>query len=877
MTRFQVLGEVSVCGAPLIVKHKGALITLSLLLLHANEVVRTEALIDDIWGEEVPRKPVEGLRSHLSRLRAALPDDIALTRRAGGYALEVAPESVDVHHFRALAAAGQHAEALALWRGEPFAGLRAPGLERARTALCGERLAVVLDLNDVRLRTGDHALVLASAQELAEAHPVDERVARQLMRALADGGRQNDALRAFEILRTRLADELGTDPDQETRRLHQQLLTASGTPRELPAAPWSFSARTEELAALTEALTSGGPRLVVISGPGGVGKTALALHWAHRNAALFPDGQLYVDLMGFTPSGHPVSPADALERLLSGLGATTVPDTLDARAALFRSTVANQRVLLVLDNAADAAQITPLLPGTADCAVLITSRDHLHSTTTRGARLVPLATLTSSDGERLLADRIGADRVAAEPDAAAGLIAACAGLPLALAVVAGHAQARPKFPLAALAEELRDASTRLRALDLGAPETSLTAVLASSHRALDPVHARTFGLLAAVPGEDLSLSCAVALTGRSTVEVRADLRALERVSLIEEHVPGRWRMHDLVRLHGQEHAAPPDLAESLHRLVNFVLYTAHAADHVLHGFRRPITMPPAVVESLSFADATAALLWFDAEHRTAAALQEVADDDACWRLAWVLNSYYWTQSRALDDVAVNRAGVEAAERLGDHEALTITHLMLGQALESIGESEAAEHQLRIAGVHAKEIGDNWRQTAVHRTLAKLARKRGDHREALDQALLTLELARTLDDEAWEADALTALGWHAAQYGEFDLAEEHLRAGRAKQIAIGDVDGEAHTSDSLGYVLSATGRHEESLPLFHRSIELLRRLGNRQFEARSLDHLGDALHAIGRCDDAAGAWRRAEELHRATDRPDLADAVLAKLA
>ncbi|MET9630870.1 BTAD domain-containing putative transcriptional regulator [Lentzea sp. NPDC006480] len=876
MTRFQVLGEVRVGGLPLIVKHKGALITLSLLLLHANEVVRTDTLIDDIWGEQVPRKPVEGLRSHLSRLRAALPDDVALTRRAGGYALEVAPESVDVHHFRLLAAAGQHAEALALWRGEPFAGLRAPGLERARTALRGERLAVALDLNDARLRTGDHALVLASAQELAEEHPADERVARQLMRALADGGRQNDALRTFEILRTRLADELGTDPDQETRRLHQQLLTDSGKPRELPAAPWSFSARTAELAALTDALTSDGPRLVVISGPGGVGKTALALHWAHQNAALFPDGQLYVDLMGFTPAGHPVSPADALQRLLNRLGATTVPDTLDARAALFRSTVADQRVLLVLDNAADAAQITPLLPGTAACAVLITSRDHLHSTTTRGARLVPLATLTSSDGERLLADRIGANRVAAEPDAAAGLIEACAGLPLALAVVAGHVQARPKFPLTAFAEELRDASTRLQALDLGAPETSLTAVLASSHRALDPAHARTFGLLAAVPGEDLSVSFVAALTDRSTVDVRTELRALERVSLAEEHVPGRWRMHDLVRLYGQEHAAPPDLAESLHRLVNFALHSAHAADHVLNTFRRPITLPPAEVEPLSFADTTAALFWFDAEHRTVSALQEVADDEACWRLAWVLNSYYWARSRAHDDVAVNRAGVEAAERLGDQAVLAIAHLMLGQAWESVGECESAEHHLEIAGVHAKEIGDAWRASAVHRTLGKLARRREDYREALEQALLTLDVVRTLDDEAWESDAVTAVGWAAALCGEFGLAEEHLRVGLTMQIAIGDTDGEAHTTDSLGYVLNATGRHEESLPLFHRSIELLRRLGNEQYEARTLDHLGDALHALGQADDARESWRRAEELHRATDRPDLADAVRAKL-
>jgi DNA-binding SARP family transcriptional activator/tetratricopeptide (TPR) repeat protein len=877
VTRFQVLGEISVDGSPLVVRHGRALVVLSLLLLNANRVVHTDVLIDAIWGERLPRKPNPALQNYVYRLRPTLPGDVLITRRLNGYVLEVAPESVDVHRFRALVADGRPEEALALWRGEPFAGVA--GLEHERTALAAERLAVVLDLNEAQLGRGEHAPVLASARELTEQHPHDERVTRQLMRALAADGRQSEALRVYATLRRRLADELGVDPDPETRQLYQRLLAQLERPRELPAAPWSFSARSEELATLTAVLTADGPRQVVISGPGGIGKTALALHWAHRDARFFPDGQLHVDLMGFTPSGEPVSPAEALHRLLSGLGVTKVPDAVEARAALFRSTIAGRRMLLVLDNAISADQVTPLLPGTPSCAVVITSRNRLHSLiTTSGARTVPLAELAPQDARRLLADRIGAVRVAAEPDAVTTLVTACAGLPLALAVIAGQAQARPDFPLSSLAEELRDTSTRLRALDLGSPGASLTAVLASSHRTLEPAHARAFGLLAAVPGEDLGTTCAAALIGTSTVEARSALRALERVSLIEEHAPDRWSMHDLVRLYGQERAAPPDLGEALRRLVDFVVHTAHAGDRMLFPGRRDIELEPTTADPLTFPDRDAAMRWFDAEHHTAAALQKVADDAAIWRLSWALYTYYWRTHGSFKKVLqITLAAVEAAERLGDLTALLLSHLLHGQTLVNAGAFDEAEHHLVVAVRCAKETGDVWRETAGYRVLGHLESERGNPREALAQLLFALDLVRTLDDAVLEADILCTSGLYAAQCGELELAEEHCRAALAIQSADSDDNGKAHTLHSLGFTLAAAGRYEEAASMFERAIEIFHAQDNSHHSATSLDRLGDAWHAAGQPDRAHECWRQSYELYQATERAEAAAAVQAKLA
>lgn len=597
---------------------------------------------------------------------------------------------------------------------------------------------------------------------------------------------------------------------------------------------------------------------VVISGPGGVGKTALALNWAHDHLDLFPDGQLHLDLLGFTPSGEPVTPADALQRLLVSLGVTKVPDGVDARAALFRSTVADRRMLLVLDNAADSAQVAPLLPGTPSCAVVITSRDRLHGiVTTGGARALPLAGLSTEDARLLLDERLGAARLDADPKAADELLTWCAGLPLALCAVAGHAQMRPAFGLGVLADELRDESDRLHAMDLDDPAASLTVVLSSSYRALEADHARTFGLLAATPGPDVSLTCAAALTGKSAAKVRSDLRTLERVSLAEEHIPGRWRMHDLVRLYGQAYAAPPDLDESMRRLANFVLHTAAAADRHILPRRRPITLTPCVAEPLAFADQKAAVAWFDAEYRTLLALQQVADDATTWQLGWALDSYYYLGTRPHDDyLTALRTGVAAAERLGDPTALLNAHDLLGAEYLAIDAFADGERHLRKALAFAVEQNNEYRQFGTLLTLSHLLQQSGDPRTALDLARDTLPLARALGDPSWEAEAAFTVGMHATKCGEFELAEEHCRAALAIGQEHGDRNAEAHSLASLGAVLLDTGRQHEALPLFERAQVLFRDLARTFYEAQMLEKIGDVHLTLGETAMAGRFYRQA---------------------
>ncbi|SDL43870.1 DNA-binding transcriptional activator of the SARP family [Lentzea albidocapillata subsp. violacea] len=866
MTRFRLLGEVTIDGRPLATSHASVLTVLSVLLINVNRVVRTEQLVDDLWGERLPAKPRDALYSYLSRLRAALPPDISVRQRSGGYVLQADPGSVDLHRFRALVATARAddqdrvatlTEALALWTGEPFTGLTAPGLEATRPALAAEHLAARLDLHDAQLRLGRHAELLPLLHPLAEEHPHDERLARQLLLTLTACGRQHDALCHYHSLRERLADELGVDPSPETRQVYQRILdgppTTSAVPRELPARPGHFSARAADLAALTDA-TGEGP--VVISGPGGVGKTALALSWAHDHLDLFPDGQLHLDLLGFTPSGEPVPAADALQRMLAGLGVTSVPDGVDARAALFRSTVADRRMLLVLDNAADSAQVTPLLPGTASCSVLITSRDRLYGVITAvGARALPLTTLSAEDSRLLLAERLGTARLDAEPVAVDELLTWCAGLPLALSAVAGHARMRPGFGLAVLADELRDESDRLQAMDFDDPVASLTVVLSSSYRALEPDHARTFGLLAAAPGPDISLECAKALTGNP--RVRGDLRTLERVSLAEEHLPGRWRMHDLVRLYGQANAAPPDLSESLNRLTNHVLHTAAAADRLILSSRRPITLTPCFTVPLAFEDRAAAVAWFDAEHRTVLALQRVADDTTSWQLAWALDSYHQLGRRHMDDfVAALRHGLAAAQRLNDPTALLVLHLLLGKQRLNVNAFAEGERHLRAALVFAEAQNDRWRRVAALITLSHVLQQQGDPLAGLEVALDALTLTRSLGSPAWEAEAITTVGLHATKAGKFDVAEEHCREALTTSMALGDREAEAMSRATLGSVLHATGRHAEALSSLGAAAALFSELGSRFQEALAVEQIGDTLLALGRTAEAGEAYRRA---------------------
>ncbi|MEV0675441.1 BTAD domain-containing putative transcriptional regulator [Actinosynnema sp. NPDC050436] len=496
----RVLGalEVHRSGEPVPIGHARQRSVLAVLAVDANRVVPVDSLLNRVWGDHAPSRARSALRTYLSRLRYALvPTGVTITHRDSGYLLSARPDSIDLHRFRRLlssartAGSPEHAlvlidEALALWRGEPLAELNTGWADTMRERLRHERFAAESDQIDWRLQVGEHRALLPELAVRAAAHPLDERLVGQLMLALYRDGRQADALERYERTRLTLADELGADPAPPLRELHQRIIATDPAltsrppraatapvlvPRQLPPAPPCFIGRTSELATLTASLDGLGQGRVVaisaIAGAEGVGKTWLALNWAHAHAGRFPDGQLFVDLHGSSPSAAPMDPSTAVRGFLDALGveASAIPSDPQAQVGLYRSLVADKRMLVLVDNAHSADQVVPLLPGSATCAVIVTSRNCLTDLLNRhGANPIRMDVLNAAEAHQLLTERLGVRRVAAEPDAVRELLTSCGGVPLALVSVAGQATANPDLPLAALAAEFRDTATRLDAL-----------------------------------------------------------------------------------------------------------------------------------------------------------------------------------------------------------------------------------------------------------------------------------------------------------------------------------------------------------------------------------------------------------------------------
>jgi DNA-binding SARP family transcriptional activator len=612
---FRVLGQIEalVNGQALEVGHARQQSVLAVLLIEANCVVAVDQLVDRIWDTApAPKDPRSVLRTYLWRLRRALAvaGGIALVRHAPGYKLVVEERHVDVHRFRGLLAQAKTAsdddqaaalieQALGLWRGEPFAGLDFPWVNNTRQNLLLLRQTACLDLNDIHLRQGRHASLLAGLMGQAAEHSLDERIAGQLMLALYRSGRQADALGHYQRIRRQLADELGADPGHGLQELHQRILNADPAlaapvsnlaasqtrpamvPHQLPAAPRLFAGRERDLGKLTRMLNeqadSGNAMTIfAICGAAGIGKTWLALQWAHQHADRFPDGQLYIDLRGIGRSGKPMTPQSAVRGFLDALGvaALAVPAGLNAQVGLYRSLLADKRMLIVLDNARHPWQVAPLLPGSPTCTTLVTSRRRLTGLVTgHGAVPVDLGPLDDDEARNLLIRHFGKDRAWAEPDAVSALVEYCAGLPLALSIMAARAMTHPGLPLTALADELRDASTRLDALETADMTASLRTSLSWSYDALAPAAARALCLLALAPGPDIGLPAAATLFAQPIATTRALLRGLDHASLLQEHTAGRYRMHDLVRLYARDRAAhdhtTPGEGAALRRVMDF--------------------------------------------------------------------------------------------------------------------------------------------------------------------------------------------------------------------------------------------------------------------------------------------------------------------
>ncbi|WP_322746684.1 AfsR/SARP family transcriptional regulator [Saccharothrix syringae] len=874
------------------------------LALDANRVVPVERLVERVW-DEPPLRARAVLTSYVSRLRQALAGHdgaVGLVRRSGGYLLEADESVIDLHRFRALAARTGDVDALtgalALWRGEPLAGLSGPWVEAERDRLRQERLAAEHDLVDARLAAGQGAELVAELAARAAEHPLDERVAGQYLLALHRAGRTADALAHYRLVERRLARDLGTDPGPALRELHRRLrdtdpdpdpdtappVATGPVPRQLPAAPPHFTGRDAELTALTAAAERGGAVVIsAITGAGGIGKTWLALHWAHRNLHRFPDGQLFVDLRGFSPDSEPMDPAVAVRGFLDALGVPPGRQPADpsAQTALFHELAAGKRMLLVLDNAAGAAQAAPLLPGGSTCTVLVTSRSRTAAAV--AGRELALGVLDDTEARDLLTAKLGAGRTAAEPAAVTELIRLCGGFPLALGIVAGHAHTRPHLPLSVVAADLRDLG--LAALEDSDPTASLPAVLSWSLRALTPDQRRAYALLGTAPGPDIGLPAAASLVGLPRDEAAAVLAALEHASLLTRDGHDRHRMHDLIRAHAADtaHDLPePERDAALRRLLDFYLHTADAADRAVYPSRGTLALdPPAPgVHPHPDFDPATAMAWFDAEHPNLLAAHHHAAargrHRTTWDLARSLHSYHQRRGHLHDRITVWRAALAAAAHLPDPGALIQAHRLLGTAQALLGRHEEAFEHMHRALALAEEHRDPTHQAHTHRMLALAWERQGDDRRALEHITRSLHLHRALGQPVLEADALNAVGWYHARLGDYDTAREHCLAALALQRDQADDGAVANTLDSLGYIDHRTGRHAEAVEHYRQALDRYRELGITYEYTDTLDRLGHPHAALGQRDRAREVWREALRLYRHQDRDTDADRVRRQL-
>ncbi|WP_175411074.1 BTAD domain-containing putative transcriptional regulator [Streptomyces sp. TRM64462] len=942
---FCVLRDVvaSVDGLGLELGHARQRSVLAVLLVEAPHAVPVDRLVERVWGDHAPQRVRETLYGYLSRLRKALApagQDASIVRHSGGYALVADARSIDLHHFRTLAAraraAGEPAaaaalfeQALGLWTGEPFALCDTPWFASLREELRHERFTVVLDHNDVRLRLGRHGELPAELSTAVDEHPLDERLAGQLMLALYRSGRAADALTRYQELRERLAEELGADPGPRLRTLHRQILTndpalappeaaegapipsrdqapGSGTapagrhsgtahrpvPRQLPGPPRRFTGRVRELARLDELLSpaesTGTVVISAIGGAGGVGKTWLALHWAHHHLRRFPDGQLYADLRGFDPSADPVPPGAAVRGFLDALGAdpARIPADLDGQAGLYRSLTAGRRMLIVLDDIRDSAQVVPLLPGSPTCTVLITSRNRLTGlAATHGAGMLGLDVLIEAEARELLVRHLGRRRTDAEPEAVASLLRHCAGLPLAIGILAARAAADPELPLSALAEEVREAAGRLDALDTGDVAADLRAVFSSSYHALDPATAEVFALLGLTSGPDIAVPAVAALTALPAPRARVLLRRLQAAHLVQEHVPGRYRMHDLTRLYAGERASALPAADrhaACHRLLDSWLHTAHAAagrldphrDHVPPGGPRPDVVPEEVP------DHDAALAWFTAEHAVLLGAVDLAVehrfDTHVWQLARSLETFFDYRGHWHDWAATQHTALLAARRLGNLSWQAGAHRSLGSVHTQTGRlDDGYAHFLHALDLY-RRIDDPVSEAHTHRGLGWVRDRQGRRRDSLHHNEQALALYRKAGHLPGQALALNNAGWLRALLGDHRSSLDHCTQAVALNQEIGDLHAEAGAWDSLGYAHHHLSQYAEAISCYERALGLVRGFGDRYGETEILNHLGDTRLAAHDRDAARTVWRQALRIAEGMGHPAV-DELHGKLA
>lgn len=884
--------EVWVCDAEMNVGAAKQRLVLAALAADAGQLVPIDVLADRVWGEQLPKRPVDALYQYLSLLRSALGSaGMGITRRSGAYRLDVPETDVDALRFRRQISTFGDADptalrsALSLWRGQPLAGLDSNWAVSYRGGLLDDRLSAWLRLAE---RTDDLAGLADELGRVAGDYPLSEPLSAFVIRALVQAGRRAEALQVYAGLRARLIRELGEEPNDELRQLHLSILrrdrpSAARTPpdpvvpRQIPAVAQVLIGRSAELRALDEALSARAFAIVV--GTAGVGKTTLASHWAHRVKDRFPGGQLFLNLRGFDPAGAPTAPAEALRTCLEGVGVRPeeVPAGFDERVALFRSLTAERRLLVVLDNVRDADQVRPLVPAAPGSAVVVTSRNQLPGVIAEfGACPVPLELLSAADAESLLSERMGARQLPAEPAAIADLARLCSGLPLALSVLAAHAALLPKLPLGELARQLSDGGSPLDRFETADPMTSVRAVLAWSRDVLDPEARRLFRRLGLHPGPDISAPAAASLAGAARGSTEQALRRLCRASLLVEHAPGRYACHDLLRLFAAETAGAEetaaDRAAAVRRLVDHYLHTAYRATGVLNPARDEFDLgqPYDGVRPEDLTDVEAALTWFTDELPVLRAVIELTSANGnhtgTWRLADLTARFLGRRGRFQDAIAVEQIGLDAAGQAGDAAALAMTHRGLAYFHTRTGRLAEARGYARRSIDRYRSIGDRVGLACALEIAALILDQRGAYRPAISYLDNAVRIFAAHNHRIGQLRCLGSIGWYRAQLGDLTAASATAAKALALATDLGDLKSVAASHQVLGYLSTRQHDHPAAVAAYRQAEHVYRRIGDQLYVAMTLQSIGEVHADAGDHDAARKAWSAALEIYEELDHP-----------
>ena len=643
-------------------------------------------------------------------------------------------------------------------------------------------------------------------------------------------------------------------------------------PRQLPPAVRHFTGRAAELAALNTAQRApaapGATRMALVVGMAGVGKTTLAVAWAHQVSADFPDGQLFANLRGFDPAGTPARPEQVVHGFLAALAVppSRIPHDPDAQAALLRTVLAGRRVLIVLDNAREVNQVRPLLPGSATCLVVVTSRhDMIGLVAGEGAWPVALHPLSGGESTLLLSTLAGTDRVNAQPAAATELIEVCGRLPLALTITAARAAVQPELPLADLASALRGVGGPLAALDTDDATTSVRGVFSWSYDSLTMPARRIFRLLGLHPGPDVSLPAAASLAGVDRDAARRALAELARAHLVTPHRGGRFELHDLLRAYAidvSDRDEPEDERRAaLVRVLDHYLHSGHAAEMMFDG-RRPTTIGPAPagVTPEEFPDPSAAAAWFGAESQVvltaiarSAALR--LDTYVC-RLTGAFEEYLERQGLLRESFECARLSLDAATRLGDLPEQARCHQRLGSLYEHTGDHDHAHQHIQRSLAGYRRIGDTVGEAGAHMSVAWHLDNRGDTRGSLTHVRRAEKLYRTCGDRIGQVDALNAMGWLHAELGDLEQGLTYCQQACDLYGEGYNPMGEAACWDNIGQIHVRLGHHEEAIAAFRRSLALIETASDRLRRGIVNDRLGDVHQAAGQGAEARDAWQRA---------------------